>query len=159
MLVYPPIYHAFPLAFLIVICQYVDMVCPYCKKDSQVVNSRHQKRANSVWRRRKCTNCGAIWTSLERLEYATVWRVRKGKHLTDFRPETLLISLYEALKHRKTADSDAKYVCDTVLAKLATKKLAELPVELITATSYDILRRYDKVAAGLYNVTHKITNV
>ena len=134
------------------------MVCPYCKKDSQVVNSRHQKRANSVWRRRKCTNCGAIWTSLERIEYASTWRVRKGRTLTDFRLETLLISLYEALKHRKTPDIDAKYICDTVITKLASKKLAELPIELITATAHDILRRYDKVAAGLYNATHKNSN-
>ena len=131
------------------------MKCPYCKKDSQVTNSRHQKRTNSVWRRRKCTNCGAVWTSLERIDYATTWRVRKGKHLTDFRVETLLISLYEALKHRKSSDVDAKYVCDTVIAKLSTKKLAELPAELITTTAYDILRRYDKVAAGLYAATHK----
>ncbi|NBU34277.1 hypothetical protein EB118_07530 [bacterium] len=134
------------------------MVCPYCKKDSHVTNSRLQKRANSVWRRRKCTNCGAIWTSLERLDYATVWRVRKGKHLTDFGRETLLISLYEALKHRKSPDIDAKYICDTVIAKLTTKKLVELPATLITTTAHDILRRYDKVAAGLYNATHKINN-
>jgi len=134
------------------------MVCPYCKNDSHVTNSRLQKRSNSVWRRRKCASCGAIWTSLERPEYATVWRVRKGKHLTDFRPEKLLISLYEALKHRKSPDIDAKYICDTVIAKLTTKKLAELPATLITTTAHDILRRYDKVAAGLYNATHKINN-
>lgn len=130
------------------------MVCPYCKKDSQVVNSRHQKRTNSVWRRRKCVNCGAIWTSLERIELPTVWRVRKGNHLTEFRQETLLISLYEALKHRKSADVDAKYVCDTVIAKLARHNSPELTTELIKKTSHDILRRYDKVAASLYNVTH-----
>lgn len=130
------------------------MVCPYCKKDSQVTNSRLQKRSNSVWRRRKCTACGAIWTSLERIEYATVWRVRKDGHLLEFRPETLLISLYEALKHRKTADIDAKYICDTVIAKLLAKNIPELPAELITRTAHDILRRYDKVAASLYLVTH-----
>jgi len=131
------------------------MVCPYCKKDSHVVNSRHQKRPNSVWRRRKCVSCGAVWTSLERIELSTVWRVRTGNHLLDFRPETLLISLYEALKHRKTADIDAKYVCDTVIAKLARHNTPELPAELIKKTAYDILRRYDKVAASLYLVTHR----
>jgi transcriptional repressor NrdR len=130
------------------------MVCPYCKKDSQVTNSRLQKRPNSVWRRRKCVNCGAVWTSHERIELATVWRVRKDNHLTDFRPETLLISLYEALKHRKTADIDSKYVCDTVIAKLARQNSAELSTELIKKTAHDILRRYDKVAASLYLVTH-----
>lgn len=133
------------------------MICPYCKKDSQVTNSRHQKRSNSVWRRRKCTSCNAIWTSLEHLHYATVWRVRKGnQNLTDFRQETLLISLYKALQHKKTADIGAKYVCDTVIARLTTKKLAELPTTLIANTSYDVLRRYDKVAAALYKATHSL---
>lgn len=130
------------------------MVCPYCKKDSHVTNSRLQKRSNSVWRRRACGSCGAIWTSLERIEYATIWRVRKDGHLLEFRPETLLISLYEALKHKKTADIDAKYIYDTVIAKLAAKNTPELPAELITRTAHDILRRYDKVAASLYLVTH-----
>jgi transcriptional regulator NrdR family protein len=80
--------------------------------------------------------------------------VRKDGHLLEFRPETLLISLYEALKHKKTADIDAKYICDTVIAKLATKNTPELSTELITRTAHDILRRYDKVAASLYLVTH-----
>jgi transcriptional repressor NrdR len=130
------------------------MVCPYCKKDSQVVNSRHQKRANSVWRRRKCTNCGAIWTSVEHIDYATVWRVSKGKHLVDFTPETLYVSLYEALKHKKTAVQDAKHICDTVLQKLAAKHTAVLPADLITQSAHDILRRYDKTAAAVYKATH-----
>lgn len=130
------------------------MVCPYCKKESSVVNSRAQKRANSVWRRRKCDSCGAIWTSVERSELHTIWRVSKDGHLLVFRTETLLISLYEALKHRKTADIDAKYVCDTVIQKLSAKHVAILPTALIVKTSYDILRRYDKVAAALYNATH-----
>ena len=65
-----------------------------------------------------------------------------------------MISLYEALKYKKTADVDAKYVCDTVITKLASKKLSELPVNLVARTSYDILRRYDTVAAALYKATH-----
>lgn len=130
------------------------MVCLYCTNDSQVTNSRLQKRANSVWRRRKCLNCGAIWTSLERLEASTVWRVQQNGHLLTFSYETLYISLYEALKHKKTAVQDAKHLCDTVMQKLAGKHLAVLPTELITKTTYDILRRYNKLAAELYKTTH-----
>jgi transcriptional regulator NrdR family protein len=66
----------------------------------------------------------------------------------------LLISLYEALKHRKSPDVDAKYIFDTVIQKLSAKHSAILTTQLITKTSYDILRRYDKVAAVLYNATH-----
>ena len=131
------------------------MVCPYCKSESSVTNSRLQKRANSVWRRRKCAACGAIWTTLERSEAHTIWRVLKDEHLQPFRPEILLISLYEALRHKKTADVDAKYVCDTVLQKLAAKKLAVLPTPLIATTAFDVLRRYNKPAAAVYKAQHQ----
>ncbi len=130
------------------------MVCPYCSNDSQVINSRHQKRPNNVWRRRKCIKCSAVWTSVERPEYSTIWRVSHNGHLLDFMPETLLISLYEALRHKKSANLDAKHICDTVIQKLASKHNAILTTDQIKKTSYDILRRYDKVAAALYQATH-----
>jgi transcriptional repressor NrdR len=130
------------------------MVCPYCSHESSVTNSRLQKRANSVWRRRKCLNCGAIWTSVERLEASTVWRVQHNGHLLSFSYETLYISLYEALKHKKTAVTEAKHLCDTVMQKLASKRTAVLSTELIVQTTYNILRRYDKLAAALYKTTH-----
>ena len=132
------------------------MVCPYCKKNSKVTNSRPKKRSNTVWRRRKCLGCGAIWTTLEHSDYATIWRVRTGKHLLTFRPESLLISLYEALKHKKTPDIDAQYICNTVIEKLQKSGQAELSTALIKKTAYDILRRYDKTAAAVYKATYSI---
>ena len=71
-----------------------------------------------------------------------------------FRPETLLISLYEALRHKKTADIDAKYVCDTVMQKLMAKRLVIIPTTLIAQTAYDVLRRYNKPAAAVYKAQH-----
>ena len=130
------------------------MVCPYCKKDSQVVNSRIQKRANSVWRRRKCPKCSAVWTTHERIEATTTYRVSKDGHLLMFRPEELLVSLYEALRHKKAAASSAKYVCDTVVQQLQAKHVAFLPTELIAKTTYNILRRYDKPAAAVYKARY-----
>ena len=107
-----------------------------------------------MWRRRKCTACSAIWTSLERPEASTVWRVQQNGHLLSFSYETLYISLYEALKHKKTAVQDAKHLTDTVMQKLTANKKAILSTELITQTTYDILRRYNKLAAELYKTTH-----
>lgn len=130
------------------------MVCPYCTHDSIVTNSRHQKRSNSVWRRRKCLSCGAIWTSLEAPQASTIYRVIKDKHMQVFRPETLLISLYESLRHKKTADVDAKYVFDTIMNKLQAKHLAIIPAQAIAKTAHDVLRRYDKPAAAVYKAQH-----
>lgn len=41
------------------------MNCPECRKDrNDVVDSR--KNPETVWRRRKCRECGATWTTVER---------------------------------------------------------------------------------------------
>ena len=132
------------------------MRCPYCKNDSQVVNSRLQKRSNSVWRRRKCVECSAKWTSSERIEATLAYRVEKGDKLHSFTPEILLISLYEACRHRKAAAIDANYVFSTVMQKLQAKNQAVLPTKVISKTCYDILRRYDTAAAAVYKATHHI---
>ena len=130
------------------------MVCPYCKSDSKVINSRFQKRANSVWRRRKCPVCSAIWTTHELLEASSTYRVSKDDHLLVFRPELLYISLYEALRHKKTAPTDAEYVKNTVIQKLMAKHIAVIPRDLITKTAHDVLRHFNKPAAAVYKAQH-----
>ena len=130
------------------------MVCPYCSCDSKVTNSRLQKRSNSVWRRRNCLKCGAVWTTVEAIQAPTTYRVSKHEQVTEFKPETLLISLYEALRHKKTAEQDAAYVLSTVMQKLQAKKLALWPTELITQTAYDVLRRYDAPAGAVYKARY-----
>lgn len=130
------------------------MVCIYCRHDSRVVNTRLQKRSNTVWRRRKCVNCGALWTSLERSDYATTWRVDQNGHLLVFQYETLYTSIYEALKHRKSPVTDATYITKTVIEKLLKSQAAIFSTATLVKTTYNILRRYDKLAAELYKTTH-----
>ena len=122
--------------------------------DSNVTNSRLQKRSNSVWRRRKCPSCAAIWTSLEHTDYATAWRINKDGTLLIFHYERLYISLYEALKHKDDADMLAKHLTDTVIARLTTLRQPVIPVEKLRSTCYETLRRFDKLAADIYKATY-----
>lgn len=126
------------------------MVCIYCSGDSKVTNSRLQKRSNSVWRRRKCLLCGAVWTSVEATEARSAYRVSKGNSVHDFTPELLLISLYEALRHRKTAVTDAAALCDTVIQQLQKKRRATIYSADIKKTSHAVLLHFDKTAAAVY---------
>lgn len=132
------------------------MNCPYCGIDSKVTNSRLQKRSNSVWRRRQCMECGAIWTTHESIKGSVAFKVRKDEDLIDFRPEVLLISLYECLRHRKTPAIDAQYVFETVVSSLNQKKTPVYDINLIATNCYTVLKRYDKLAAELYKATHPI---
>lgn len=131
------------------------MVCLYCGQNTQVTNSRHQKRLNQIWRRRKCISCGAIFTTTEVVDLGGALRVHKTAGLEPFSRDTLLLSLYESLKHRKSAIQDATALTSTVISTL--HPLAEDTVidrDVITTVSTSVLERFDKVAATHYAAFH-----
>lgn len=134
------------------------MVCIYCSNATQVVNSRLQRRPNQVWRRRKCLECGTVFSTHELAAYDAAWRVKSthGK-LVPFKRNKLFISLHKSLEHRATAIDDASALSDTIIGTLlkgAQNGVIE-PAQ-ITAVTYDVLARFDKAAAVSYKAFHPI---
>lgn len=128
------------------------MVCIYCKSDTDVINSRHQKRANNVWRRRQCQKCFTVFTSIEGPDYSYSVVIRKptGK-LEPFSRDKLFISVYFSLKHRKTALSDARAITDTIISAVGKQiNGAEVDLILITSKTCEVLKRFDRAAAVHY---------
>ncbi|MBC7581807.1 hypothetical protein H7097_02970 [Aeromicrobium sp.] len=132
------------------------MVCTYCGGKTEVRNSRHQKRANQVWRRRHCLSCGATFSTHEQAAYDSVWRVRsKDDSLVPFHEQMLFVELYKACEHRSSALADATALTDTVINQLrkhATHGLLES--HQIAITSYEVLARFDTAAAVYYQARH-----
>src|SRR5664279_3068123 len=94
------------------------MVCVYCGNDTQVTNSRLQKRNNAVWRRRTCKECSATITTLERIDLETAVMVVDESVHTPFSRDKLFISIYNSCKHRKSAQADASGLTDTIISRL-----------------------------------------
>jgi len=133
------------------------MVCIYCGNKTQVINSRTQHRSNQVWRRRKCLTCSSVFTTEEKADYASHWLIKtQNNGLQPFNRDKLLISLFESLKHRKTALEDASDIADTVIKKLAGN-MRNGVVEMKTVEQHALvaLNRFDKVAAVHYQAFHK----
>jgi transcriptional regulator NrdR family protein len=84
-----------------------------------------------------------------------VFKVSDNEHLIDFAPEKLTMSLYKALKHINTAESDAKHLTRTVMNKLQDLKRPILAKQVIIDTVIDVLKNYNKLSADLYRATHK----
>lgn len=132
------------------------MVCIYCGGDTHVKNSRLQKKANQVWRRRACVKCGAIFSTLESPDFDRSIVVQKASHLEPFSRDILFISIYDSLKHRQTAVSDATAVTATVIAKLLKRTGdAQLDRAQIVKTAQLALARFDKAAAVHYAAFHQ----
>lgn len=149
---FPQFLPIYPLVLLTALCQHIVMVCIYCKSDTQVINSRHQKRVNSVWRRRQCQNCFTIFTSIETPDYSYSIVVHKpSDKLEPFSRDKLFVSVYFSLKHRKTALGDARAITNTVIGKLGDSiNGAELDLSLITSKTHQVLKQFDKAGAVHY---------
>lgn len=136
------------------------MVCLYCSNKTQVTNSRLQKRSNEVWRRRQCAACGAIFSSLERAVYDSIFAVQvDASRIIPFSRDTLFLSIYDACRHRPEAISDAAALTDTVLGKLVamTRGTAgALMRETITTITADTLQRFDSAAHVHYRAYHPL---
>lgn len=129
------------------------MVCIQCGGQTQVINSRHQKRANQVWRRRQCKQCGAVFTSEESAAYGASWAVQgPSGALQPFSRDKLLLSLHRSLQHRPTALADAGGLADTIIKKLSgvvTDGVIES--RAIVNTVQVALNRFDKAASVSYS--------
>lgn len=135
------------------------MVCIYCGGRTSVVNSRHQKRANQVWRRRQCDNCQSIVTTVEGLDFAASLSLKTAASAyKPFQRDILFISVYDSLRHRKTAISDAEALTATILRALPTcfdQNKSVDRTKLITLVA-QTLQRFDKAAAVQYLAFHPL---
>ena len=133
------------------------MVCFICGGDTQVTNSRHQKRPNQVWRRRACVLCDTLFTTTEAIDYTKSLAVRstKKRQLTPLNRDILLLSIYKSLGHRPTALTDASGLCATIIAKLASQAVDNIiETRAIAQTTLVALSRFDKLAAQHYQAFH-----
>lgn len=131
------------------------MVCIYCESETRVTNSRHQKRTNKIWRRRTCLNCGTTFTTLEAVDLSSSITVKSQEQLQAFQRDKLFMSIFDSLKHRNTALSDATALTDTIISRLYPyMKEVALDKHIIIEITIESLRRFDKVAATHYEAFH-----
>lgn len=133
------------------------MVCMHCGSETEVFNSRPQRRFNKIWRRRRCKACKAVFTTVEDALYGDLWLVESQKSkLKPFSRDKLFLSLHSSLGHRKTATEDAGALCDTIIKKLVpvadAGKLKS--ADIIKATEV-ALNRFDKLASSHYQAHHR----
>lgn len=132
------------------------MVCIYCGNPTQVTNSRLQRRTNSVWRRRACTACAQLFTSIEQADMVTSILIDRNGALEGFDRDTLLLSVYDALKHRETALKDAQGLTRTIIANaLKTATDSVVARGSLIKEALQVLERFDTAAATMYRAYHK----
>lgn len=131
------------------------MVCIYCRNNTQVVNSRLRKKDNDVWRRRKCTVCGALFSSTENIDLFNALKVnKKNNDLEDFSKEKILISIYRSIDHLPNPQSLAGHLTKTALQQILYKdQLSTNPIidsTTIERCIFSVLQKFDSAGAIKY---------
>src|SRR3546814_2399757 len=80
------------------------MRCPYCgHEDSQVKDSRPTEDGAAIRRRRQCEDCGARFTTFERIQIREVGVLKAGGGREPFDREKLMRSVQIACRNRPIA--------------------------------------------------------
>ena len=133
------------------------MVCLYCGSETQVINSRLQKRQNQTWRRRRCLNCQAVFSTHESASYEDSWRVKAPDgSLKPFLRNKLFLSLHKSCEHRPKSVEDATSLTHTVISLLRPQTANGLlePANIIL-TAQEVLKNFDASAAVHYEAFHQ----
>ncbi len=131
------------------------MVCIYCSGPTHVINSRHQTKLNRVWRRRKCLQCGAMYSTIESVDEQRSLMFSTDPNqptaLVPFSRDRLFISIYESCRHRKSPVDEAAALTDTILTQALKKvQLGTINKLAVKTIAYNVLKRFDNAAAVHY---------
>ena len=123
------------------------MRCPFCAHDaSQVKDSRPTEDGSAIRRRRQCEDCGARFTTFERIQLRELTVVKSGSRREPFERAKLERSLATALRKRPVAPERIERLLSSIQRQLETSGESEVPSSTIGAMVMDGLKALDTVA-------------
>lgn len=131
------------------------MVCPYCLAETQVINSRPQKRNNQVWRRRRCVTCGAVFTTHEAIDLSSSFSVSKGGKTAPFMADKLFKDVMDKLKGNQRPYETAREITATITHKvLKDASNGLISSQAISRVAAVTLKNFDHQAYLRYIADH-----
>ncbi|HEX6121341.1 MAG TPA: transcriptional regulator NrdR, partial [Dongiaceae bacterium] len=123
------------------------MRCPFCgNEDTQVKDSRPTDDNSAIRRRRQCTNCGARFTTFERVQLRELVVVKSNGQREPFDREKLLRSMQISLRKRPVDQDRLERVVNGIVRRLESSGENEIPTTHIGEAVMDALATLDKVA-------------
>lgn len=123
------------------------MRCPFCgNDDSQVKDSRPTEDHAAIRRRRLCTNCGARFTTFERVQLRELVVMKKNGQREAFDREKLLGSMRTSLRKRNVDPERVERVVNSIVRRLESSGESEIRAETIGEMVMEALHQLDQVA-------------
>lgn len=123
------------------------MRCPFCShEDSQVKDSRPTEDGAAIRRRRQCEDCGARFTTFERIQLRDLTIVKSENRRESFDRTKLERSVAIACRKRPVPQERIDRLVSSIQRQLETSGESEMPSSKIGAMVMDGLKALDAVA-------------
>ncbi len=123
------------------------MRCPFCgHPDTQVKDSRPTEDNSSIRRRRACGDCGARWTTFERVHLRDLVVIKKNGQRAAFDRDKLERSMRIALRKRPVDPDRIDRVVSGIVRRLESSGETEISADNIGEAVMDALANLDPVA-------------
>ncbi len=123
------------------------MKCPVCSKDDdKVLESRAIAEGSAVRRRRECAQCGARFTSYERVEEKPLIVIKKDDSRQNYERGKIISGITKACEKRPVSTDDIEMIADEVERFLFSQYGREVATKEIGEVIMDKLHAIDQVA-------------
>lgn len=123
------------------------MRCPYCgHNEDRVLDTREQKEGELIRRRRECLSCKSRFSTMESIQVAFPFVVKKDGRREPFSKDKILRGLQAACQKRPISLTHIEAVVDRIAAWVAARGDKEIPAHLVGQKVMVELRLLDDVA-------------
>lgn len=127
------------------------MRCPFCgHDDTQVKDSRPTEDNAAIRRRRYCPNCGARFTTFERIQLRELTVVKKNGERVPFDRDKLARSMSISLRKRPVPAEKVERLINSMVRRLESAGETEVPSSAIGELVMEGLAALDPVAYVRY---------
>jgi transcriptional repressor NrdR len=123
------------------------MRCPFCgHDDTQVKDSRPTEDGATIRRRRQCLECGARFTTFERIQLRELTVVKKSGGRAPFDRDKMARSIEIAVRKRPVDPDRVERMVSGIQRRLESMGETEIPSTVIGEMVMEALRNLDQVA-------------
>lgn len=123
------------------------MRCPFCgHDDTHVKDSRPTEDNTAIRRRRACPDCGARWTTFERVHLRDLMVVKKNGQRVPFDRDKLESSMRISLRKRPVDPERVDRVISGIVRRLESSGETDISTDAIGEAVMDALMNLDSIA-------------
>ena len=123
------------------------MKCPFCSgTDSKVLDSRPNEDKSEIRRRRECNLCQRRFTTYERIEYISLYVIKKDNTREYYDRSKIEGGISRACYKRPVSAEEIKKAVDDIESEIFKKEVAEISSSEIGEIVMERIRLLDQVA-------------